>query len=114
MNEVEVSQNEIIEEFMIFDNWIDKYQYIIELGRELTPLTKDEKIEYAEPLEVDKENTLFLYRDLPNDRKHWADMLRALEVHGYFLLNPCNFHVKIHKLFRENKIQEIVLYNNHI
>ena len=45
MNEVEVSQNEIIEEFMIFDNWIDKYQYIIELGRELTPLTEDEKIE---------------------------------------------------------------------
>ena len=37
---------------------------------------------------MDKENTLFLYRDLPNDRKHWADMLRALEVHGYFLLNP--------------------------
>ena len=45
MNEVEVSQNEIIEEFMMFDNWIDKYQYIIELGRELTPLTEDEKIE---------------------------------------------------------------------
>ena len=45
MNEVEVSQNEIIEEFKIFDNWIDKYQYIIELGRELTPLTEDEKIE---------------------------------------------------------------------
>ena len=45
MNEVEVSQNQIIEEFKIFDNWIDKYQYIIELGRELTPLTEDEKIE---------------------------------------------------------------------
>ena len=45
MNEVEVSQKEIIEEFMMFDNWIDKYQYIIELGRELTPLTEDEKIE---------------------------------------------------------------------
>ena len=45
MNEVELSQNEIIEEFMIFDNWIDKYQYIIELGRELTPLKEDEKIE---------------------------------------------------------------------
>ena len=45
MNEVEVSQNEIIEEFMIFDNWIDKYQYIIELGRQLAPLTEEEKIE---------------------------------------------------------------------
>ena len=57
-------------------------------GEYISPDSKDEKVEYAEPLEVDKENTLFLYRDLPNDRKHWADMLRALEVHGYFLLNP--------------------------
>ena len=57
-------------------------------GEYISPDSKDDTVKYAEPLEVDKENTLFLYRDLPNDRKHWADMLRALEVHGYFLLNP--------------------------
>ncbi len=45
-------------------------------------------VEYAEPLEIDKDNTLFLYRDLPNDKKHWIDMLKTLELHGHFLLNP--------------------------
>jgi RimK family alpha-L-glutamate ligase len=57
-------------------------------GEYIPPSSAGEKIKYAEPIEIDKENTLFLYRDLPNDRKHWHDMIRALGVHGYFLLNP--------------------------
>ena len=28
-------QNEIIEEFSVFDDWMDKYQYIIDLGNEV-------------------------------------------------------------------------------
>ncbi len=28
-------ENEIVEEFEIFDDWLDKYNYIIELGKEL-------------------------------------------------------------------------------
>ena len=28
-------QNEIIEEFAIYDDWMDKYQYIIDMGKEL-------------------------------------------------------------------------------
>ena len=47
-------------------------------------------VEYDEPVEIDKDNTLFLYRDLPNDKKHWIDMLKTLELHGHFLLNPFN------------------------
>ena len=49
-------------------------------------------IKYAKPIEINKENTLILYRDLPNDRKHWVDMLKTLEYRGYFLLNSlkCN------------------------
>jgi len=61
-------------------------------GEFIPPDSKGGKIKYAEPIEIDKENTLFLYRDLPSDRKHWTDMLKALEFRGYFLLNPfvCN------------------------
>jgi cysteine desulfuration protein SufE len=32
LNEV---QNQIVEEFSIFDDWMDKYEYIIELGNDL-------------------------------------------------------------------------------
>ena len=38
-------QQEIIEEFQFFDTWMDKYQYLIDLGHELEPLTEGEKNE---------------------------------------------------------------------
>ncbi len=31
-------QNEIIEEFATFDDWMDKYAYLIELGGDLQPM----------------------------------------------------------------------------
>jgi cysteine desulfuration protein SufE len=31
-------ENEIVEEFELFDEWTEKYQYIIELGQKLKPL----------------------------------------------------------------------------
>ena len=34
-------QDEVIEEFSAFDDWMDKYQMLIDLGNELEPL--DEK-----------------------------------------------------------------------
>jgi cysteine desulfuration protein SufE len=30
-------QAQIIEEFSVFDDWMDKYEYLIELGRDLEP-----------------------------------------------------------------------------
>jgi cysteine desulfuration protein SufE len=30
-------QNQIVEEFSVFDDWMDKYEYLIELGRDLAP-----------------------------------------------------------------------------
>jgi cysteine desulfuration protein SufE len=44
MNEVTESQIEIINEFSFFEDWMDKYQYIIDLGRRLSPLAEQEKI----------------------------------------------------------------------
>ena len=38
---IEQIEQEIIDEFSIFENWMDKYEYLIELGRDL-PLI-DEK-----------------------------------------------------------------------
>jgi len=38
---VQEIQQEIIEEFEMFDDWNDKYEYIINLGQELSGLDKD-------------------------------------------------------------------------
>lgn len=42
VNEV---QDEIIEEFSVFDDWMDKYALLIELGNSLEPLDAKHKIE---------------------------------------------------------------------
>jgi cysteine desulfuration protein SufE len=34
-SEVQAAQQEIIEEFSLFEDWMDRYQYIIDLGRRL-------------------------------------------------------------------------------
>jgi len=42
---IEQVQNEIIEEFSIYDDWMDKYGYLIELGNELKDLDPKEKVD---------------------------------------------------------------------
>lgn len=36
-------ENEIVDEFSIFDDWLDKYEYIIELGKSLEEYPEDRK-----------------------------------------------------------------------
>jgi cysteine desulfuration protein SufE len=36
-------QQEIIDEFAIYDDWMEKYEYIIELGKELEPFPEDKR-----------------------------------------------------------------------
>ena len=38
-------QQEIIDEFELYDSWMDKYQYLIDLGKDLEPLEEAEKNE---------------------------------------------------------------------
>ncbi len=34
-SDVDIAQQEVIEEFRFFDDWMDRYQYLIDLGRRL-------------------------------------------------------------------------------
>ena len=38
-------EQEIVEEFSLFDSWDDKYEYIIDLGKKLAPLEEEYKID---------------------------------------------------------------------
>lgn len=42
---VEQAQQELIEEFEIFDNWMDRYQYIIDMGKQLPAFPDEWKID---------------------------------------------------------------------
>ena len=40
-SEVQAAQQEIVEEFSLFEDWMDRYQYIIDLGRRLPEFPED-------------------------------------------------------------------------
>jgi cysteine desulfuration protein SufE len=42
---LEKKQQEIIDEFAIYEDWMDKYEYIIELGKELPKIKEEKKTE---------------------------------------------------------------------
>ncbi|MGI9220819.1 MAG: SufE family protein [Woeseiaceae bacterium] len=44
-NEVRAAQNDVVEEFAFFDDWMDRYQYLIDLGRRLPALADEELVE---------------------------------------------------------------------
>jgi len=38
-------ENEIIEDFAIYDDWMEKYEYIIELGKDLPQIKEEYKVQ---------------------------------------------------------------------
>jgi cysteine desulfuration protein SufE len=36
-------QNELIDEFAMFDNWMEKYEYIIDLGKDVEGISEEKK-----------------------------------------------------------------------
>ncbi len=43
MHDPRQSQDDIIDSFSLFSEWLDRYQYLIDLGRKLPPLDEAEK-----------------------------------------------------------------------
>ncbi|MGC6434499.1 MAG: SufE family protein, partial [Crocinitomicaceae bacterium] len=43
MSNIKQKQEEIVQEFSIFEDWMEKYEYIIELGKDLSGLDELEK-----------------------------------------------------------------------
>jgi cysteine desulfuration protein SufE len=43
MHDPQQAQREIIDDFSLFDNWLDRYQYLIDLGKTLAPMDESEK-----------------------------------------------------------------------
>lgn len=60
---------EIIDEFEFFDDWTEKYQYIIELGQKLPPFPKEE---YKEENKIKGcQSSVWLVTSMENDCLHF-------------------------------------------
>ena len=65
---IEEIENEIVEEFSLFDSWDDKYEYIIDLGKRLPPL--DDQYKQDENRVRGCQSTVWLVAD-NKDGKIW-------------------------------------------
>ena len=73
-------QDGIIEEFSGLDDWMDKYQLLIDLGNELTPL--DERYKTEQNLIDGCQSRVWLQADLVDGLIHFTAESDALIVKG--------------------------------
>lgn len=84
MNTLNETQDEIIEEFSIFDDWMDKYAYLIEIGNALQPL--DEKYKNTSNLIEGCQSRVWIQADYNNDIIHFQAESDAVIVKGIVAL----------------------------
>ncbi len=77
-------QDQIIEEFSDFDDWMDKYQLLIDLGNEQIPL--NEKYKNEQNLIDGCQSRVWLQADLINGKIHFQAESDALIVKGIIAL----------------------------
>jgi len=77
---IEDTENEIVEEFSLFDSWDDKYEYIIDLGKKLSPL--DEKYKIDENRVRGCQSTVYLVADYEDGRVYYKAESDAVIVKG--------------------------------
>ena len=81
INEIEI---EIVEEFGMFDNWIDKYDYLIGLGRSLEKI--EERIKTKENLISGCQSQVWLHAENANNLIQYCADSDAIMTKGIIAL----------------------------
>ena len=77
-------QDQIVSEFMEFDDWMDKYQMLIDMGNSQQPM--DEKYKVDENLIEGCQNRVWLYAEVSNGLVTFVADSDALIVKGIVML----------------------------
>lgn len=77
---IEEIENEIVEEFSLFDSWDDKYEYIIDLGKKLPPL--EDKYKIDENRVRGCQSTVYLVADYKDEKVFYKAESDAVIVKG--------------------------------
>jgi cysteine desulfuration protein SufE len=81
---IEEIQNEIIEEFSMFEEWMDKYEYLIELGRDLPQI--DPKFKTNEYLINGCQSKVWLNAELKDGKIYFTADSDAIITKGIVAL----------------------------
>ena len=80
MKSIQEIENEIVEEFSLFESWDDKYEYIIDLGKKLAPL--DEKYKLDENKVRGCQSIVYLVADYKDGKVFYKAESDAVIVKG--------------------------------
>ena len=94
-------QEEIIDEFSMFDDWMERYEYIIELGKSLPLIDEVHKLD--ENLIKGCQSKVWLYSDLKEDRLFFSADSDAILTKGIVAL--------LLRVFSNQKPQDILVAN---
>ena len=96
-------QEEIIDEFSMFDDWMDRYEYIIDLGKSL-PLI-NERYKLDENLIKGCQSKVWLHSELNNDTLVFTADSDAILTKGIVAL--------LLRVFSDQKAQDILGADTH-
>ncbi len=80
MATIQEIQQEIVEEFSMFDDWMDKYEYIIEIGKQLPAM--DEKLKKDEFLIPGCQSRVWLVPEFKDGKIHFQADSDAIITKG--------------------------------
>lgn len=84
MSELNNRQDEVIEEFSVFDDWMDKYSYLIDLGKEVTEI--DESLKTDQTLIKGCQSKVWLNADLVDGKIEFQADSDAIITKGIIAL----------------------------
>lgn len=73
-------QNELIDEFSMFDDWMDRYEYMIELGKSLSPI--DSKYKIDDNIIKGCQSKVWLHAELNGDKVIYSAESDAIITKG--------------------------------
>ncbi|KEI34641.1 sulfur acceptor protein SufE for iron-sulfur cluster assembly [Francisella sp. W12-1067] len=79
-NQVIQRQQDLVEELSFFEDWEDKYDYIISLGKQLTHFPEEKKVQ--QNLVKGCQSQVWFASDIIDDRLHFIATSDALIVSG--------------------------------
>ena len=74
-------QDEIVEEFSDYSDWMDKYSYLIEIGNDMPPFPEEQRLQ--QNVIEGCQSTVWIYASLTDDKKiHFEADADAIIVKG--------------------------------
>ncbi|BAV94296.1 SufE family protein [Ichthyobacterium seriolicida] len=67
---IEEIQKEIIEEFSLFDNWLDKYEHLIEIGKSMSVMSQEHKTD--DNIIKGCQSRVWLYAHIKDDKVYFS------------------------------------------